>query len=96
MGGLYIFGAVIYVSRLPEKLYPGKFDIWVHLSFAFINAKFNSHQIFHVLVLSAAIVHYFGCIKSHKFWHTLVNADQNICTKEPLDLISIYLLLTSS
>ncbi|XP_076448113.1 adiponectin receptor protein-like [Babylonia areolata] len=49
MGFLYISGAVIYAARIPERIFPGKFDIW-----------FQSHQIFHVFVLAAAFVHYHG------------------------------------
>jgi len=49
MGGLYILGAVLYGCRIPERFLPGKFDIW-----------FQSHQIFHVLVIAAAFVHYHG------------------------------------
>lgn len=29
MAFLYIFGAVIYAARIPERIFPGKFDIWV-------------------------------------------------------------------
>ncbi len=47
MGCLYICGACFYISRIPERFFPGKFDIWV-----------NSHQVFHVFVLLAALVHY--------------------------------------
>ncbi|CAL1537498.1 unnamed protein product [Lymnaea stagnalis] len=49
MALLYIVGAVIYAVRIPERIFPGKFDIW-----------FQSHQIFHVFVLAAAFVHYHG------------------------------------
>merc|ERR1719334_2998117 len=49
MGGLYIIGAVLYGCRIPERFLPGKCDIW-----------FQSHQIFHVLVIAAAFVHYHG------------------------------------
>ncbi|XP_052781129.1 adiponectin receptor protein-like [Mya arenaria] len=49
MGLLYIVGALIYAIRIPERLFPGKFDIW-----------FQSHQIFHMFVLAAAFVHYHG------------------------------------
>ncbi|XP_025108016.1 adiponectin receptor protein-like isoform X1 [Pomacea canaliculata] len=49
MAILYILGAVIYAVRIPERIFPGKFDIW-----------FQSHQIFHVFVLAAAFVHYHG------------------------------------
>ncbi|PSN48521.1 Adiponectin receptor protein [Blattella germanica] len=49
MGCLYILGAVLYALRVPERFFPGKCDIW-----------FQSHQIFHVLVIAAAFVHYHG------------------------------------
>ncbi|OAF65116.1 mPR alpha [Intoshia linei] len=55
MAFLYIFGAVIYALRFPERMYPGKFDIW-----------FQSHQIFHVFVIAAAFVHYHGTLKIAK------------------------------
>ena len=29
MAILYITGAVIYAVRIPERIWPGKFDIWV-------------------------------------------------------------------
>ena len=29
MATLYIVGAVIYAVRIPERIFPGKFDIWV-------------------------------------------------------------------
>lgn len=49
MGALYILGALLYAGRIPERYFPGKCDIW-----------FQSHQIFHVLVIAAAFVHYQG------------------------------------
>ncbi|XP_045164934.2 adiponectin receptor protein-like [Mercenaria mercenaria] len=49
MAFLYIGGALMYAYRIPESLYPGKFDIWFH-----------SHQIFHVCVIAAALVHFRG------------------------------------
>jgi len=49
MAFLYITGAIIYAVRIPERIWPGKFDIW-----------FSSHQIFHVFVVTAAFVHYHG------------------------------------
>ncbi|XP_035677962.1 uncharacterized protein LOC118416809 isoform X4 [Branchiostoma floridae] len=52
MGLLYIVGAVMYATRVPERFFPGKFDLWFH-----------SHQIFHVLVVAAAFVHYHGMNK---------------------------------
>ncbi|CAG7815672.1 unnamed protein product [Allacma fusca] len=49
MGVLYILGALVYASRIPERWFPGKCDIWFH-----------SHQLFHILVIAAAFVHYYG------------------------------------
>ncbi|XP_034127184.1 adiponectin receptor protein isoform X2 [Drosophila guanche] len=49
MGLLYIIGALLYALRVPERWFPGKFDIWG-----------QSHQIFHILVIAAAFVHYHG------------------------------------
>ncbi|KAJ4957539.1 hypothetical protein NE237_024650 [Protea cynaroides] len=43
----YATGAAVYVSRIPERWKPGKFDIAGH-----------SHQIFHVLVVAGALAHY--------------------------------------
>ena len=39
----FSLSVAIYVNRIPEKLFPGSFDIWFH-----------SHQIFHVLVVSGS------------------------------------------
>ncbi|XP_068728267.1 adiponectin receptor protein-like [Montipora capricornis] len=46
MSLLYTASAVTYATRIPERFLPGKCDIW-----------FQSHQIFHVLVVIAAFVH---------------------------------------
>lgn len=56
MALLYIVGAVIYAVRIPERLLPGRFDIW-----------FQSHQIFHILVVAAALVHYHGIMTIARF-----------------------------
>ncbi|KAI9345011.1 hemolysin-III related-domain-containing protein [Obelidium mucronatum] len=49
-GGIcYLVGAFLYASRVPERFFPGKCDHW-----------FQSHQIFHVLVLVATGVHFRG------------------------------------
>ena len=47
MGLVYAAGAGFYVTRVPERWRPGKFDCVGH-----------SHQIFHVLVLVGALTHY--------------------------------------
>ncbi|KAK0398632.1 hypothetical protein QR680_002683 [Steinernema hermaphroditum] len=49
MAGLYLLGALLYATRTPERFFPGKFDIW-----------FQSHQLFHICVVCAALVHYYG------------------------------------
>lgn len=51
MGLIYIAGAGLYVARVPERFFPGKFDICLH-----------SHQLFHVCVVIAAWVHYDGIL----------------------------------
>ena len=48
-GIIYIVGGLLYVVRIPERFFPGKCDYW-----------FQSHQIFHILVVLAAIVHLNG------------------------------------
>ena len=47
MGACYLSGAVIYATFVPEKWKPGRFDIFA-----------SSHNIFHVLVVMGAYVHY--------------------------------------
>lgn len=49
VGAYYITGAAFYATRFPEKMFPGKFDI-----------IFHSHQIFHVFVVIAALIHLFN------------------------------------
>ncbi|KAL3983154.1 hemolysin-III related family protein [Acanthocheilonema viteae] len=53
MGILYITGAVLYATRTPEKCFPGRFDLWL-----------QSHQLFHMLVIAAALVHFYGVSKT--------------------------------
>ncbi|GAB7346544.1 hypothetical protein MBLNU457_5223t1 [Dothideomycetes sp. NU457] len=60
MGLLYITGAGLYAARIPERLAPGRFDVWG-----------SSHQIFHVLVLMAAAAHFVGLIKAFDYEHGL-------------------------
>ena len=76
MGLLYILGALFYALRVPERWFPGKCDIWVNIRLGeaknnhhctshtnpnhLLVLQFQSHQIFHVLVLVAAFVHYHG------------------------------------
>ncbi|KAF3059673.1 ADIPOR-like receptor SPBC12C2.09c [Daldinia childiae] len=50
-GGLFLIGAIIYATRFPESISPGFFDIYG-----------SSHQIFHVLVVLATVVHLAGVL----------------------------------
>ena len=59
-GGLYIFGAFVYASRIPECWYPGKFD-YIGLS----------HNWWHVLILIAALTHYFASLSIYHGRRTL-------------------------
>lgn len=40
-------------ARVPERFYPGKFDVWG-----------NSHQIFHILIVMAVLAHFVGLRKA--------------------------------
>ncbi|KAF9963328.1 hypothetical protein BGZ65_004366 [Modicella reniformis] len=73
MGAIYVLGTLIYGSRVPECLFPGKFDNFM-----------ASHQIFHVCVLIGCTVHFVGVIKAMTFWHN----DDLSCTI-PLDQMRV-------
>lgn len=49
MATLYITGVLFYALRIPERFYPGKFDLYFH-----------SHTLFHIFVFAAAISHLCG------------------------------------
>ncbi|CCK72977.1 PAQR-type receptor KNAG_0M01240 [Huiozyma naganishii CBS 8797] len=57
-GVFYILGAFLYGIRFPEKGSPGKYDIWGH-----------SHQVFHILVVVAALCHLKGLMVSYELVH---------------------------
>ena len=52
-------GALFYSARIPEKLYPRKFDIFG-----------CSHQIMHMLVMCGALSEAAGLTKAFIFWQT--------------------------
>lgn len=52
MGASYLSGAVLYATRVPERLFPGKFDLFFH-----------SHQLFHACVVMGAYLHYLGVLE---------------------------------
>ncbi|RAH80862.1 Hly-III related protein, partial [Aspergillus japonicus CBS 114.51] len=60
-GSLYISGAFIYAIQLPERLYPGAFDIWM-----------SSHQIFHLMVVMAIVFHLQGLINAFRYNHSFM------------------------
>ncbi|PHH72407.1 hypothetical protein CDD83_4948 [Cordyceps sp. RAO-2017] len=62
-GAMYIFGAVLYAVRWPERSFPGTFDIWG-----------SSHQIFHMFVLLAAATHFYGMARAFDYHHTVMGA----------------------
>lgn len=55
-GGIFLLGAVTYASRFPECIKPGMFDIFG-----------SSHQIFHVLVVIATLVHLIGVLNAFDY-----------------------------
>ena len=57
-GAFYIIGAVIYACRIPEKHFPGTFDVIG-----------SSHQIFHVCVVLAGFIHTIGIYKAFDHRH---------------------------
>ncbi|RYP08105.1 hypothetical protein DL764_002088 [Monosporascus ibericus] len=56
----YLLGTAVYVNRIPEKYWSGVFDVWG-----------ASHQIFHVLVNVAQVLHLLGLRKSMMQHYTL-------------------------
>ena len=73
MGCLYVFGTMLYMFQVPERWYPGKFDIWG-----------QSHQLFHIFVLVAVFVHYHG-ISVLERHHTIDLRDSKICSDNILN-----------
>ena len=61
MGAIYIGGAFIYATRFPERFFPGKFDVWL-----------SSHQLWHVCVVLAAMVHYQNAMQQYAWrWNNV-------------------------
>ncbi|KAK0532890.1 hypothetical protein OC835_003183 [Tilletia horrida] len=58
-GAMYIVGACLYMARIPERFAPGRFDL--------LGA---SHQIFHVFILLAALLHYISLRRAYAFVHS--------------------------
>jgi len=64
MAVAYIGGGVTYAIRVPERFFPGRFDI-----------VGQSHQILHVAVIAAIYLHFYGisCL-----FHTVIRTEQCI------------------
>ncbi|RKP03323.1 hypothetical protein CXG81DRAFT_29326 [Caulochytrium protostelioides] len=75
MGAMYLTGAVIYAARWPECIWPGRFDLVGH-----------SHQIFHCLVVAAALVHYRCAIHLQTYWQGIVATTPGLCAIPPAQL----------
>jgi adiponectin receptor len=75
-GVLYIFGAGLYATRLPERLRPGQYDIWG-----------SSHQIFHICVLLACGVHLYGLVRAFD-WRHGIGGIGSFASNVPLGRIS--------
>ena len=60
LGLLNVTGAAIYAMRIPERWYPGRFDLLG-----------SSHQIMHVLVMCGAVSHNVGLARALDYWHGL-------------------------
>jgi adiponectin receptor len=57
---LYLTGMLIYIFKAPERWFPGRFDVWLH-----------SHQVWHVFVLLAAMVHFFTTAGMYMHWEEM-------------------------
>jgi adiponectin receptor len=57
-GLVLLFGVSMFVGRLPERLYPGSFDIWGH-----------SHQIHHVAAVVGQACHVAALVVGCRFRH---------------------------
>lgn len=55
-GFCYVFGALLYILKLPERFKPGMFCIIG-----------NSHQIFHLFVLAGVFTHYLGSVEAYNY-----------------------------
>ncbi|KAG9240147.1 hemolysin-III channel protein-like protein Izh2 [Calycina marina] len=60
-GAMYILGAGLYAARWPERSSPGRYDIWG-----------SSHQIFHFLVVLAAISHLYALLVAFDYNHIVL------------------------
>ena len=74
MGCFYISGTTLYMLQVPERFFPGKFDIF-----------FQSHQIMHVCVFIAVCVCYHA-ISLLEYKHTDAIKNGTLCTNNILNI----------
>jgi adiponectin receptor len=60
MIALYAAGVTIYLTKVPERWFPGRFDVFLH-----------SHQLWHLFSLVAALVHFTNCAAMYVQWETM-------------------------
>jgi channel protein (hemolysin III family) len=56
MGVCYVGGAIVYLFHIPERYFPGKFDIWM-----------ASHQLWHLAIFFAVLTHYLGLMHMYEW-----------------------------
>ena len=56
---ILVFGVCIFIYRIPERLYPGCFDIWGH-----------SHQVFHMCAVAGTACHLMALVTGYGYRHT--------------------------
>ncbi|KAI7204423.1 hypothetical protein KC316_g2198 [Hortaea werneckii] len=57
-GAIYLIGILFFLTEMPERAFPGKFDFLA-----------SSHQLFHTAVVLAASVQFYGLLKAYEFQH---------------------------
>ncbi|PMD61317.1 Hly-III related protein [Hyaloscypha bicolor E] len=62
MGGLNLIGASAYATRIPERWYPRRHDIYG-----------SSHQILHFMVIFAGLTHMIGLLSAFDYLHTQIS-----------------------
>ncbi|KAJ5813509.1 hemolysin-III related protein [Penicillium pulvis] len=55
-GALLLVGCYFYQTRIPESIYPGRFDIWGH-----------SHTLWHILVTLSILAHMGGLLSAREY-----------------------------
>lgn len=71
MAAFYITGACLYAARIPERLFPGKFDIWVRSLFLvyIITLELYLEYIHFFLIVSKSSN--FSCVRGRGRLHSL-------------------------